>query len=722
MLQQASAAPYAAVGFCDEHRVLGEMQQLLDVVQSLISTAMHWYELLIGASWWPLASWAAGFVLGVVAIVRGWVAVRQYWLKKQAARAAKIQDEELRLHWFQDQDFVSATKDYLVPYCSNVDPSDRDDLRNTVAVREQVFDALDRELSAEDKRHILVLADSGMGKTTLLLNLVAREQRWRRGSRRRIALVPLGEAGALERLDAIPNKRETVLLLDAFDEDPRAIEDAAVRMEKIMSAAAPFKCVVMTCRTQFFPSDEEVPRQTGIKRVAARRAGAPVVYQWLTVYLQPFDRQQIDQYVRKAIPWRRFEQRRKARRIIADISDLAARPMLTALIPSLAASEREAHSLWDLYAFMVDTWIQRESSWIEPTVLRRLSQSIAVELILKRSSRGAERMSRAELIELAGIEDTAVETWKLTSRSLLNRDADGFYKFAHRSILEFFFIKALLEGEQRCLPVKWTDMMCDLFLSWGSSTCADDELALRLLSADFRATGLFPVVERHQPSARLDANWAKKVFSERDSAGARAKFPNAWRSAVAHLVERGSMLRAYDIADGLVWQVDVTHFIDDREERKIYHYDRYSLAGADAGGREWAVVDLYELKLLCDILATRQMLQSVIDDRELYWLADTDGTYSALARIRPSESGDALTYTDLELVQSCKSSANRSYTIDVYRAATKGLAVGQLQAMAIVAHHGDAAALLADDRQLEPVSSWGISRERRLPAHRSRIA
>lgn len=690
------------------------MQQSFNTVQNLISTAIVWYELVSSAPWWPLVGWVASIAAGSFALVRVWLGLQQYLLKKRAAAATKMQDEELRLHWFRDQDFVSATRDYLEPYCSNVDPSDREDLRNTVAVREHVLNALDRELSAEDKRHILILADSGMGKTTLLLNLVAREQRRKEGRRRRFALVPLGEAGALERLNAIPQKRETILLLDAFDEDPRAIEDAALRMETLMTAAAPFKCVVMTCRTQFFPSDEELPRQTGIKRVAARRAGAPVIYQWLTVYLQPFDRQQINQYIRRAIPWRKFDQRKKARRIIADISDLAARPMLTALIPSLAASKREAHSLWDLYAFMVDTWIQRESAWIEPDALQKMSQSIAVELVLKRSSRGAERMSREELIQLVGVEGTAMETWKLTSRSLLNRDADGFYKFAHRSILEFFFVKALLEGEKRCMPVRWTDMMCDLFLSWGSSTCTDEKVALHLLSEDFRATGLFPVVERHQPSAKIDSHWAKKVFSDRDSSSARAKFPNSWRSAVAHHVERGSTLRAYDIADGLVWQVDITQSIHDRDDRKIYRYDRYSLFGIDAAGREWAVIDLYELKLLCDILATKSILQRMLDDRELYWLADTDGIYSTLARVRPSQSGEALTYPDLELIQSCRNTINPSYTIDVYRVPTKGMALGHLQAMAITAHHGEAAVLLEEDNQSHPTSSWGIKREMKL--------
>src|SRR3546814_7578345 len=102
--------------------------------------------------------------------------------------------------------------------------------------------------------------------------------------------------------------------------------------------------------------------------------------------------------------------------------------MLTTLIPGLAASEREVRSLWDLYDFMVQTWIQKESSWIGSDVLQKIAKAIAIELIDKRSAGGAERISPEELVELPGIKSVPVETWQLSSRSLLTRDADGHYR------------------------------------------------------------------------------------------------------------------------------------------------------------------------------------------------------------------------------------------------------------------------------------------------------
>lgn len=658
-----------------------------------------------------------GFLGLVFSAVRVFTAVKQYRLKKRAEKAQTFLDEEARLSWFQPHDFLAAAQDYLEPYCSNVDPSDREDLRNTVAVRELVLAALDRELDADGNRHILVLGDSGMGKTTLLLNLVSREQR-RRARSRRIALIPLGEPGAIDAIRRIQAKRETILLLDAFDEDPRAIEDVSTRMAEIMTAASTFKKVLMTCRTQFFASDRDIPKQTGLRRVAPRRAGESAGYQWRTVFLEPFDRKQIDQYVRHVIPWWKVEQRRKALRIVADVSDLAARPMLTALIPKLASSDREAHSLWDLYAFMVDQWIDRESSWIAQGTLRGLSKVIAVELVLQRKARGGERISKDQLMELAELQEVPIERWKLTSRSLLNRDADGLFKFAHRSILEFFFIEAFIDGDQRCLKVKWSDMMCDLFLSWGTSTHANQTKALRLLKMDFRATGLFPVVERHEPSSKINLNWVKMALVDANSEEIRSSFPNAWRLAVSHTLRRQTVIRAYDFAYGLVWQIQDTHEIQDRGERWIYHCDRFSFHGSDTMSREWAVVNLYELKLLCDILSTLNILHTAIDERELYWLADTDGIYSSLARVRPIDGSKTVEYPNMELLYSGGGSASQKYAIDVYRIATKGHLTGKIRAMSVLAYRGDAAAIYAEDA-VQTVRSWGIKREYKVKAEDS---
>jgi hypothetical protein len=545
-----------------------------------------------------------------------------------------------------------------------------------------------------------------MGKTTLLLNLVGRELKKPRKQRKRIALIPLSQPDAIDQIESIESKRDTILLLDAFDEDARAIEDAPTRMETIMTSAAAFRAVVMTCRTQFFPSDDAIPRETGIKRVAGRRAGIPTVYPWRTVYIQPFNKKQIADFIKQAIPWRRRAQRKKAGRITEEISDLAARPMLTALIPELSASKSEAHGLWDLYMFMVDRWVLRESSWIEPAALMRISKAVAVDLVLGRSARSTERISVGELLALLQLSDETVEGWKLTSRSLLNRDADGFYKFAHRSIMEYFFIQALVDGDNRCLRVKWTDMMCQLFLSWGDSTTQNLTRALEILNVDLRVTSLFPLAERHEASVTLEPSWVKSVLSDKSVSGAQAKLPSAWRAAVSRVVNRGYLGRVYDFAEGLVWQLPLTTSIQEREERAVFKVNRYSLWRRDEYGNDgWAATDLYQLRLLADIMYVKGDSQDFFDERELYWLVDTDGVSSAVARVRRGTTEGPLGFPNLELVHSVSGGA---YAIDVYKAYTRGRSVDTLTAIPIFTLHGDAEAIWHGDTQAGRNPTWSL--------------
>lgn len=643
--------------------------------------------------------------------IKAFGVVRQYFDKKRAEKAASAQDEDLRLSWYSGSDFSEAASDYLEPMCSNIDPSDNVDLRLTVSVREKIFSVLDRELNASGKKYILILADSGMGKTTLLLNYFLREQKKSKSNRRRIAIAPLGAAGALDRVSKITDKRNTILFLDALDEDPRAIENFGSRFLEIMNVIAEFEGVLLTCRTQFFPNDNAIPQTTGIRRVSARRADQAVEHQWRTVYIEPFDNSQIEKYIKSAIPWYRFEHRSKSKKILSSISDLAARPMLTSLVPGLAASNRDVNGLWDLYGFMVDKWIERESSWVKPEVLRKISKSVAFDIIINRTIRGAERITRPEFLALTALEDIAVDFSMLSARSLLNRDADGQFKFAHRSILEFFFIQAFVDGKKDCIDVKWTDMMCDLFISWGHSNSPYLDLGLNLLDLDYSKTGLFPIAERHEPSSVLDENWVKRVFSPTAGMVVSPKVPNEWRNSLAHIKFDEQQLRAYDVADGLVWQLSVTNKIMPREERSIFLCDRYHTKGIDIKGREWNLVNLHELRLLCNILASKNCIDECIDDRELYWLSDNDGASVALARIRFDINEKPVDYHNLKLLGSFNSVVySGTYGMDIYIGSVRDHAIGSIEAHAILASHGKLDEIYHDDFNCE--HNWSISRSK----------
>jgi len=163
-------------------------------------------------------SFTQTFVMGVTAlggIFGFWKAgifISDRIAKKRMARRVGELEKDTLISSFRNEDILDAQKDYIVPYCSNIDPSNQDDLRAMVGVRESVLSALWNEISSTTgQRHILVLADSGMGKTTLLLNLFAREQQKRPRERKRIALIPLNRNDVKEQIRKITDQRETIL-------------------------------------------------------------------------------------------------------------------------------------------------------------------------------------------------------------------------------------------------------------------------------------------------------------------------------------------------------------------------------------------------------------------------------------------------------------------------------------------------------------------------------
>lgn len=582
--------------------------------------------------------WQLFVGIGVV-VAFLWKALGWILSKVRAGRAARVAATlaaTTHVQSFTDEEIRAAVRHYVEPDCSSVDPTNESDLRHFVGVRESVFAAIDRALSTEGKQHLLVLADSGMGKTTFLLNFFDRELKRPKSSRRQIAIVPLGRPDSVDQIKAVQNKRSTLLLLDALDEDSAAIKDYRARLDELMRVSADFKALVLTCRTQFFSNDQDIPTETGILRVTPRRAGTTASHEFRKVYLVPFTGKQVQRYIRNVIPWWRPFRRRHAASIVKKIPELSIRPMLLALLPELITDRSDIRELWQLYEFMVDSWLHRESNWINPEQLKRLSMGIAVDLVLNRDVRGGERISPSELEKSLALASEEVEQWKLTTRSLLNRDAAGNFKFAHRSIMEFLFIKALIEGENKCASLAWTDMMCDLFLSWGrvATTSSDIEKVDRLLlHVDLSQTKLFPIVVSGMPASTVDANWAKLTLIQSHSARKLAGIPSGWISRTSRCRAHSGTVSVYEFAEGIVWRFSDTKRITQYEEREIY---KDSVHQRCSNG-EWRDPTLGEFHLLVRTLVALKRFE--LDDRDLYWLADEGQTSATAARVRWSSSG-----------------------------------------------------------------------------------
>lgn len=119
----------------------------------------------------------------------------------------------------------------------------------------------------DSQKFYLVLADSGMGKTTFMINLYVQYNSFFNFNKKyKIKLLPFGDTRILEHIKHIKSEdaKNTILLLDAFDEYkgllPPEVPDGLTddlrfrkKLDEIIEAVRDFREVVITSRTQYFP-------------------------------------------------------------------------------------------------------------------------------------------------------------------------------------------------------------------------------------------------------------------------------------------------------------------------------------------------------------------------------------------------------------------------------------------------------------------------------------
>lgn len=409
----------------------------------------------------PLLHWLSQNalpLLGIVtAVIAAYYAAKPVW---EQHGKQKLLEQKFGSEFYHPDQIRNSTRYYVPPYCSSVDPSQEAELRQVLVPQEKLFDVVDRHLRTSDSnRHLLLLADSGMGKSSFVLNYYAHNQKQPRRKRHRLAVVPLGAPNANAYITKIADQAATIIFLDAYDEDLRATKDHRARLAELMRLCAGFKRILITCRTQFFPRDEEIPKDSGIVRVTPRGLGERATYEFWKLYLTPFSDELVDAYLHKRYGRLRWQKRQQAREIVAKIPLLSVRPMLLAYIPDVLDSGKEIKTASELYSLMLEKWYERESGWVNPDHLRTFSEQMAFDLYANAASRGSERVPGQELQPLAQKWQIALDDWQLRGRSLLNRDAEGNYKFAHRSIMEFLVVKRLLAEEHFSADLKLTDQM-----------------------------------------------------------------------------------------------------------------------------------------------------------------------------------------------------------------------------------------------------------------------
>jgi formylglycine-generating enzyme required for sulfatase activity len=385
------------------------------------------------------------------------------WLKPLAAKLKKIRDErEAEIRKISDSfgDPELLARYYVEPNCQHHNPADHEEDEAPISqVKAPVFklinDFLNKKIddSLRDGRtQLFILADAGMGKTSLLvmLKLAHILAFWPKGYD--CLLLKLGP-DTLKAISEQANKANTILLLDALDEDPTAWGRFEERLIELLLETKNFRRVLITCRTQFFPETGADPFGNP-GRVTVSGFICPMLF------LSLFDDRQVSDYLRKRFPdpWhhgltgRENERRRHAEQLLKPMRSLRSRPLLLAHIDLLEVKAQQWNE-YTTYEALIETWLLREvrklaSQGVKPLPLKADLWAACTAVAVQMQSQGQRTLSQADLQELVTAMPAIgnIERFDFGGRSLMNRTSDHTYRFSHYSIQEFLVVHALVKG------------------------------------------------------------------------------------------------------------------------------------------------------------------------------------------------------------------------------------------------------------------------------------
>lgn len=339
----------------------------------------------------------------------------------------------------------------------------------------------------ESDKFYLVLADSGMGKTTFMLNLYMRYYSVLNfGRKYEMKLLPFRDDKILDDLKEIAKDKKkaskTILLLDAFDEykgllppkEPDGLsndERFRKRLDEIVELVQYCREVVITSRSQYFPGQEKEDFTLKVPKY-----GSNGFHVLAKLYLSPFDEREIEQYLNKKFGrWKFWNNKKKALawNIVDTSPKLMVRPMLLAYIDYLMAAKTDFKNTYEVYETLVERWLEREANKRKHEVKHRkkfkkdlyaFSRLVAIQIHYIRLNSGSFSISYKTGKELCRTHDLDLDDYEMTGQSLLTRDANHNWKFAHKSILEFFLAKEAIDNSDFYTVFDFTGMdMVKLF-------------------------------------------------------------------------------------------------------------------------------------------------------------------------------------------------------------------------------------------------------------------
>lgn len=415
------------------------------------------------------------------------------------------------IHNALDHDFKSyigdeAQNEYIETQFTSFPPHDLDEpnMATTASTREAMTAFCDRifEEDNPNKRVYMVLAGSGMGKTTFMVNLFChyvKHHVTRKGKHFDICLLRLDDEKVLDKISRISedkaiNPSKTILLLDALDENRRAAENFSDFKHELEEAMEPYRFVMITCRDQFFDNEEAIPISTNWHSVTKDKN----LIAYNKIYISPFSDDEVKKYLKKK--YRKGKKRKQAIAIADKCKALMVRPLLLSYMDDLLDEQADLKTLHMIYEILIDKWLQREVNGIPDLknrdegkeCLYKFSEEIAKAIYENWKGTKSMLLSPGQMELFMKNFRFRKVPYQFERRSLINRDVKGYYKFAHKSFLEYFLAKIYFEDPSFRLNFEGMDMAKSFYCEMCNQEFLSAEIdgKIKLSSTRYKANKL----------------------------------------------------------------------------------------------------------------------------------------------------------------------------------------------------------------------------------------
>lgn len=389
--------------------------------------------------------------------------------------ARKMQNEYI--HNALDHDFKEylgeeSQRQYIETQFLSTPPHEFDEPNKatTATTREPMDKFCDRIFKDNNpnERVYMVLAGSGMGKTTFMVNVFChyvKQNMTRKGMNLDIRLLRLDDEKVLDDIKKISEDgsikpEKTILLLDALDENRYASGNFVEFKRKLEDAMEPFGLVMITCRDQFFDNEKSIPTSTSWVSVTKDKN----LISYNKIYISPFSDEDIKKYL--ALKYKNKRKRKQASQIAEKCKDLMARPLLLSYMDDLLDGNFEFKTIYEIYRVLIDKWLQREVNKIQSEDARCEQKKMLYHFSVRIARTIYEnwKNTKSMLLSPEQMEDFMTRfnyskvPYELKRRSLINRNVSGYYKFAHKSFLEFFLAQEYFHNPTSNFEFEGMDM------------------------------------------------------------------------------------------------------------------------------------------------------------------------------------------------------------------------------------------------------------------------